>query len=1260
MAEPIDVQINDGIDVGLDGEHATEKWWAEVIERNNENGMELKHFICLKCPQERHQKYKNKGQLTKHMDNKHSREFEGDAELRKCVDCQRFFVGEVGIQRHRPNCKGRDNPIVPVMGGAGENLISVADEDGAMFYKETYQKATYFLRYFRHGLFETSDAVLELYGVAFIHLIGEAGRPNVTDGGIAQNEKGRWCNLLALYVLPGMLSFVTKYRVVGTALPLLRRLVLSDALNAGNQLAFRILDEAVNMIRTNWHSGERPELLEKAASKGTVSRHLQKAEEQGRTGRIGAAARECEAANKLLTRKDDHNRHAVDIDPALATPLTFEQQLEVIARHFPKFRNERLDTLPDVAMEDEPEGTRLSEDHVRQAIESVNKASSAGPDGTTSRLLWLLYESLGTANLGNDTRQKEFLNKIRTMAQGLADGIFGQHSMDLLNMVRVSIFGEKRVIGIRSALMRLVLKAIVVANMAQQDVSLPFRETAQLGVGVPGGTTIAARMLQDAYDREVEVQGTNIWGAAREEKDDEGRDLPGSRQYMPIYAAGAAPAILSTDVSKCFQHIAVASVYEEIKDKGLNKGLVRLLRALYGKPTMLVNSKGKLLGMREIGVLQGCILSMLFNNYGLRRVDSKILELMGDARRMAKDLIPPYAKPLQDGTVRFADDGYIYGPIAVILCIYPMLDAIYGSEGLKLNKAKCKLLSHYCKLLDVDVLSHEGSDMSLRIAEMLPDCQFAENGMTALGVPIGLPCYVRNAVRQSVEANWPPVEALMRIGPVLAMNMIALVYNTQFDYLFSAIAPHLSADSRSQLDGQIDKALAAVMQVATQSEEMDYLKWLRGLSLQEGGLGIRRKDHPAMVIQTRINQQRAANYVIENMPHRQPIMGGRYIDMATPMTLPNRWVPATNEPEYVRLRNWQLTTEEVVVLEGTDLKAMAKTKKDCISRYDKDMAEGLHNYVLTTKQDNARAAVFLSNRNKRPSTWILSNGGTPIPAQAYLNFLRHRALQPLQNVADGRRLEHCGYCADHGSASGWWEALKTNFAHATSCVHCTGYTNRHDELVDLLAKYCHKLIPEHCQVTKEQFVIGGSGAEAVVAPVAHADRILQHQNGGQRRRGGQAGVRMDLVVKVGNKEYWIDVAVVDPGCNTYLDKGSATLAGAAAKTREADKRNRLKQRKPDFDMEGATPKFIPFVVEVSGKLGESAQQFIQTVGIPGQAIRKLQMEIGTLLAKHTGFMLCNMKTRCIDVGRRAQIEAEESRCKRRRTGGSGEGAGDAI
>jgi hypothetical protein len=96
-------------------------------------------------------------------------------------------------------------------------------------------------------------------------------------------------------------------------------------------------------------------------------------------------------------------------------------------------------------------------------------------------------------------------------------------------------------------------------------------------------------------------------------------------------------------------------------------------------------------------------------------------------------------------------------------------------------------------------------------------------------------------------------------------------------------------------------------------------------------------------------------------------------------------------------------------------------------------------------------------------------------------------------------------------------------------------------------------------------------------------------------------------------------------------------------------------------MDGVTPKFIPFVVEVSSKLGESAQHFIQTVGIPGQAIRQLQREICTLLAKHTGFMLCNMKTRCINVGRRAQIEAEEMRCKRRRTveaaerGGAGAG-----
>lgn len=1231
------MEVNGGIDESLDrNENAqmVQQWWKIEFERNIENGIQETYYVCLKCSQETHQKYTTKGYFAKHLDRCHSRHFAGDEHFKKCNNCQRYFCGDKGYQKHLPNCKGAEIPRAPEPSAAGSNvdMIGIDVESGDMFFKEEYQTATFFLRYFRQGLYETSEAVLELYGVAFIHLLGETGKSNES----GQTEQGRWANLLALLVLPGMLSFITKYKVAGSALPLLRRLVRDGENNAGRQLAYRILDEAAKLIRTHWHSGEQPELLERPASKGTVKRHIQRAEEMGRNGRIGAAARECEAADKLLVRDDSAGRDINDTP----NPLTFEQQLEVIGRHFPRFRNERLDNLPDISMENEPEGTRVSADHIRQAIESMNKTSAAGPDGTTSRLIAKLYDSLCIAQSGNDAKQKEMVDALHVFTQGLADGRFGKHSMELLNMVRVAIFGEKRVIGIRSAIMRLALKAIILANAAQQDVSLPFRETAQLCVGVSGGTMIAAKILQDAYDREVE---NTMFGDARDEKDDEGNDVPGSRQYLAIDEAGAAPAILSTDVSKCFQHIAIAAVYEEMKTKGLNKGLVRVFRSLYGNTTILLNSKGKIVGRREIGLLQGCIMSMLFNSYGLRRVDEKILGAMGDARRMATDMVPSDGMLLQEGTVRFADDGYIYGSVAVLVCIYPMLEAIYASEGLKLNKDKCCLLNYYSSrgLMDVEVLTRSGGDCAARLAEFLPECKIADHGMIALGVPIGTPRYVNLTCKQFVEKTLViPVDAMSRINPQLAMSMIVLVYNTQADYMFNAIAPHLSRDGRQLLDLQIDTAIRAILQIDWMgSPEHVYAKWLRGIPTYEGGLGIRRKDHPNSVLAAIINHQKAINYVAENMPHRKGLMGIGGVDASTELTSYDYWAPH-DLPHPSPLKRWKLNEEELTALSRNDITTITRVRRECVTRYEKEMAEGLHDYVLHTRLDNARAAVFLSNRNKRSCTWILTSGGPPFHPAAYLAFLRHRVLQPLQSVADGRRIDHCGYCAAYDLLKSR-NALKANFAHASSCVHCTGYTQRHDAIVDILATYCNKLIPGDCQVTKEQFVVGGSAVEAVVE---------QMHNGRPTgpRRGGQAGVRMDLVVTIGDKEYWIDVAVVDPGCKTYLDKGSATIAGAAAKDREADKRNRLKQKKPDFNMEGNTPKFIPFVLEVSGKMGESAKKFVQTVGLPGPSIRRLQHELGAILARHTGFMLWNTRMKCNDAGRSLQLEAEVQRSKRRR------------
>ena len=109
-------------------------------------------------------------------------------------------------------------------------------------------------------------------------------------------------------------------------------------------------------------------------------------------------------------------------------------------------------------------------------------------------------------------------------------------------------------------------------------------------------------------------------------------------------------------------------------------------------------------------------------------------------------------------------------------------------------------------------------------------------------------------------------------------------------------------------------------------------------------------------------------------------------------------------------------------------------------------------------------------------------------------------------------------------------------------------------------------------------------------------------------------LRADIFVEQPDKTRYIDIAVVDPGCATYLAAGSATTALAAAVHREADKRNHFADVMPGVD--GAC--FVPFVVETSGRLGKPADDFLRSMQMPAEAIRRLERLIPLLLARHVG------------------------------------------
>ena len=83
---------------------------------------------------------------------------------------------------------------------------------------------------------------------------------------------------------------------------------------------------------------------------------------------------------------------------------------------------------------------------------------------------------------------------------------------------------------------------------------------------------------------------------------------------------------------------------------------------------------------------------------------------------------------------------------------------------------------------------------------------------------------------------------------------------------------------------------------------------------------------------------------------------------------------------------------------------------------------------------------------------------------------------------------------------------------------------------------------------------------------------------------------------VGVDMLWIDVSVVDPGCDHYIQRyRSNEVPDAAAKAMETSKRSHYSAVKDSLPLPFLPASIISFVLETSGRLGPSALGFIQRI-----------------------------------------------------------------
>ena len=159
---------------------------------------------------------------------------------------------------------------------------------------------------------------------------------------------------------------------------------------------------------------------------------------------------------------------------------------------------------------------------------------------------------------------------------------------------------------------------------------------------------------------------------------------------------------------------------------------------------------------------------------------------------------------------------------------------------------------------------------------------------------------------------------------------------------------------------------------------------------------------------------------------------------------------------------------------------------------------------------------------------------------------------------------------------------------------------RHNEIQRVLKDYTKKYLglPDHAICI-----------EALAGTTAGTDLVAPKR------------VTADVSVNVGADTLWIDVAVVDPGCQHYIQRyRSNEVPDAAAKAMETSKRNHYSTVKDPLPLPPAS--VIPFVLETSGRLGPAALGFIQRVsGTHTYLKSQLSKEINFICAIYSGRMI---------------------------------------
>jgi hypothetical protein len=613
-----------------------------------------------------------------------------------------------------------------------------------------------------------------------------------------------------------------------------------------------------------------------------------------------------------------------------------------------------------------------------------------------------------------------------------------------------------------------------------------------------------------------------------------------------VQKEGSSKCIQKLDMSNAFNSISRRAIYDAIV-----KDFPQLLNWFYWEysgTTDLVLPSGELAAQSTTGVRQGDPLGPLFFCLGIQRA-----------------LIFVGTKFPNHEIMSYMDDITIMGDQEQMGEIVDMFSTQLGKVGLKLNPHKSQRMVNEAKLENQEQ-NFQGS----------LTCKGMEILGTYIGDEEGQSLYAREKIRLYSDI----LEWIQTIPINIGCPLIKSCVNSRPIYLARTMPTWTIKDSLEKFDNEIDQTLLALIGNGTiQFSRTSQIQ--RSKPMSKGGLGIMRistiaegaftSSYLDAMVQIRQRSQQFSELFYEAAKSNLLTKNLQLISRITPLLI-EQDVEGRN-----MLTLWKEGTDF-----GTDVEV---PKQNQLSKIIVDKMEEELQLIMEGEGDGLGLAWIRSLKYAGSGSFLMPKTCLEIPINQYKAMLNMRLLSFPQPLTLNNHIgEHnirgiqCTQCRnttvqdanENGFGNfdvGEGGDVDLRF-HSMNC-NSTGATkiNRHNLVVrELLTLF--KSLKLNC---------GG-------------EKQLQNSNH-----------RLDAtVVLSGESTFYIDVTIVNPACHTYVRSQRSDLYDlATAKFAECKKKDKYSpyfiNQDPVIDMR----KFVPFVIETSGKLGEEAEAFLLKVKSQG-------------------------------------------------------------